>query len=66
MIQIGVNPPSAALGEATLSAPQQVVGIPSRQGIPEADDLSAQPREEEGCPFVSPLPMPFPRVFPGL
>lgn len=64
MIQIGEQPPSAALTEGQPPDPDSAVcgqhGPQSRL----ADDPSAQ--WQDGVLFVSPPPFPFPRVFPGL
>lgn len=64
MIQIAVQPPSAAFREGRRPDPADAIGGSS---IPESR-LDADPSEEasDGILFVSPPPLPFPRVFPGL
>jgi hypothetical protein len=64
MIQIGIQPLSAPLGEAPRPDPDNAIcGHPDREGR-----LGPEPSEDasDGSLFVSPPPMPFPRVFPGL
>jgi hypothetical protein len=64
MIQIGVQPLSATLAEGPLPDPDQAI----------ADDANPEGRmisgisgdASDGGLFVSPPPLPFPRVFPGL
>jgi hypothetical protein len=64
MIQIGVQLPSAASTEGP--PPDLVPAIGSDRGpeSPSTDDPSGQPQGD--VLFVSPPPLPFPRVFPGL
>ena len=64
MIQIGVQPLSAAFTEGPPPDPDQAVGGHAGQESRSAGDSSAQP--QDGVLFVSPPPFPFPRVFPGL
>ncbi|SEP49183.1 hypothetical protein SAMN02990966_07239 [Rhodospirillales bacterium URHD0017] len=64
MIQIGAQPLPVAFGERPPPDPEQAIG-----GLPGGDsrlaeDSSAQALD--GVLFVSPPPLPFPRVFPGL
>ena len=64
MIQIGLQPPSAALAEGPPHQPgEQADGRFGPRGR-----LDANPAREasDGSVFVSPPPLPFPRVFPGL
>lgn len=64
MIQIGTQPPAAAFREGRRSDPDDAIDgtSGSQRG------LAADPSEEasDGILFVSPPPLPFPRVFPGL
>jgi hypothetical protein len=64
MIQIGVQPLSAAYTQGPPSDPDQAVGRHPGRESQLADDSSADPRDH--VLFVSPPPLPFPRVFPGL
>ena len=60
MIQIGEQPLSAAHTEGPPPDPDHAVGRHPGQG----SQLADEPRD---CVlFVSPPPLPFPRVFPGL
>ncbi|MBY0324297.1 MAG: hypothetical protein K2X72_36640 [Reyranella sp.] len=63
MIQIGTQPPAAAFREGRRSDPADAIGNSGSQSR-----LVADPSEEasDGILFVSPPPLPFPRVFPGL
>ncbi len=64
MMQIGVQPLSGPLGEGPRSDPDDVTcDHPGREG-PLGPDPSAE--ASDGSLFVSPPPLPFPRVFPGL
>jgi hypothetical protein len=63
MMQIGVHPLTRAFAEGSLPQPDEASGNPIREprSLPEpsrdgGDDIL----------FVSPPPLPFPRVFPGL
>ena len=64
MIQIGVQPLSAAFTEGRPPDPDQAVGGHAGQESQVAGDPSGQPQDD--VLFVSPPPCPFPRVFPGL
>ena len=64
MIQIGEQPLSAAYTEGPPPDPDQAVGRYPVQGSQLADDSSGEP--QDCILFVSPPPLPFPRVFPGL
>ena len=64
MIQIGVQPLSAAFTEGPPPDPDQAVSGHPGQESRLTDDPSGQPRT--ASLFVSPPPLPFPRVFPGL
>ena len=65
MIQIGLQPPSAAFTEGRRSNPDDAMGDHSGLEGQRASDLSEA--ESGDCIlFVSPPPLPFPRVFPGL
>jgi hypothetical protein len=64
MMQIGEQPLSAAFTEGVPPGPDQAVGGHPGQESQMADDSSGEPRD--GVLFVSPPPLPFPRVFPGL
>ena len=64
MIQIGVQPPSAAFMEGPPPDPDQAIGSDRGTESPLANDSSGQPQHDVF--FVSPPPLPFPRVFPGL
>ena len=64
MIQIGVQPLSAASTEGRPPDPDQAVGGHAGQQSRATGDPSGQPPEM--LLFVSPPPLPFPRVFPGL
>ena len=64
MIQIGSQPPSAIFADGSLRKPDEEIG-----GLGEPESLlDSSPPEDasEGIVFVSPPPLPFPRVFPGL
>jgi hypothetical protein len=64
MIQIGAQPLSAAFREGPPPDPEEAVG-----GRPGGDSRLAEDSSApalDGVLFVSPLPLPFPRVFPGL
>jgi hypothetical protein len=64
MIQIGEQPLSAPFTGSARPDPDQAVGGHVGHESQLADDA---PRETPvGVPFVSPPPLPFPRVFPGL
>ena len=65
MIQIGVQPLSAAFTEGPPSDPDQAAGGHAGQEsrAPGAPSGTAAGRRSL---FVSPPPCPFPRVFPGL
>ncbi len=64
MTQIGLQPVSAPFGEGSRRDPDDAIcsnlGDQTRLGPDPSDDTS------EGSPFVSPPPLPFPRIFPGL
>src|SRR4029450_8656595 len=64
MMQIGEQPLSAAFTEGVPPDPDQAVGGHPGQESQVADDSPGEPRD--GVLFVSPPPLPFPRVFPGL
>jgi hypothetical protein len=64
MIQIPVQPLSAAFTEPDPPAPDEALGRPAGEEGELAGDSSGQP--QDGVLFVSPPPLPFPRVFPGL
>jgi hypothetical protein len=64
MIQISVNPHSAALVEGRFPDPDETMGGQPGPESPPGSDLSKE--ASDGCLFGSPPPMPFPRVFPGL
>ena len=64
MIQIGTQPLSARFAEGPPPDPDPAIGGHSGQESQLVDDSSGEPRE--GVLFVSPPPLPFPRVFPGL
>jgi hypothetical protein len=64
MIQIGVKPLSAASTEGCPPDPVHPVGGHPGQENRLPGDPSEQPLD--GFLFVSPPPLPFPRVFPGL
>ena len=62
MIQIGVKPLSAASTQGRPPDPARPVdGHPGQE-----NRLPGDPSEQDGFLFVSPPPLPFPRVFPGL
>ena len=63
MIQIAVQPPSAAFTQGRRSDPDDV-GRPSGPESRRASDASEEPGDD--IFYVSPPPLPFPRVFPGL
>ena len=59
MIQIGIQPLPCALAEGQPADPADVTGTgPDFAGV-------ASDGEDQGL-YVSPPPLPFPRVFPGL
>jgi hypothetical protein len=64
MIQIGVQPRSAAFTEGPPPDLDPAIGGDRRPESQSADDPSGQPQDD--VLFVSPPPLPFPRVFPGL
>lgn len=64
MIQIGLQPSSAAFAEGCRSSPDGAMGDHSGPERRLASDLPEEPGD--GILFVSPPPLPFPRVFPGL
>jgi hypothetical protein len=64
MIQIGRQPLSAAFTEDPPPLSGQAIGGHPGQESQSVDDSLGQPRED--VLFVSPPPLPFPRVFPGL
>jgi hypothetical protein len=64
MMQIGVQPLSAAFAEGSRPDPDQAVGGHAGQESQATGDPAGQ--LSEGLPSVSLPPLPFPRVFPGL
>jgi hypothetical protein len=64
MIQIGVQPPSVAFTQGLPTDLDRAIGGGHGSESQSADDPSGQSHED--VLFVSPPPMPFPRVFPGL
>jgi hypothetical protein len=64
MIQIGAQPFPAAFAEGYPPDPGQTAGAHPERENRSADDPAGQPGD--GVLFVSPPPLPFPRVFPGL
>jgi len=64
MMQIGVQPLFPAFAESSRPDPDQAVGGHAGQESPATGDPAGQ--LSEGLPYVSPPPLPFPRVFPGL
>jgi hypothetical protein len=64
MMQIGMQPLSPAFAEGPLPHPDEAApGSPGRES-PLASDRARDAGDD--APFVSPPPLPFPRVFPGL
>ena len=64
MMQIGMQPLSPAFAEGPLPHPDEAAsGGPGRES-----QLAPDPARDTGDDFlfVSPPPLPFPRVFPGL
>ena len=61
MIQIGIEPRST-LGKTPPPAPDEAIF--ARPASQSRSDPSA--KADDGPLFVSPPPLPFPRVFPGL
>ena len=67
MMQIGMQPPSTALAGGPPPHPDQALGRhPGLDSRLAGDPPEAAGDEGDGILFVSPPPMPFPRVFPGL
>jgi hypothetical protein len=64
MIQIGVQPLSAGFTEGPPPDPAQAVGGHPGPQSRLSDDASGQ--QQDAALVVSPPPLPFPRVFPGL
>ncbi len=64
MIQIGMQPRPAAFPETLPADPAEIIGRRYGQG-PEPAGTSSVGAEDQIL-FVSPPPLPFPRVFPGL
>jgi len=64
MMQIGVQPLSAAFAEGPRPDPDEATGGNPGPESQLASDLSGD--TSDGVLFVSPPPLPFPRVFPGL
>ena len=64
MIQIGISPLPPAFPEGPFADRNEVVGHPATAGREPAG--LARSDADDGILFVSPPPMPFPRVFPGL
>lgn len=64
MIQIGVQPLSAAYTQGPPPDPDEAVGRHPDQESQLADDSSVELRDH--VLFISPPPFPFPRVFPRL
>jgi hypothetical protein len=64
MMQIGLESPSAACAAGALPHPDETAGIGPGPETPPASDPSND--AGDGSLFVSPPPLPFPRVFPGL
>jgi hypothetical protein len=64
MMQIGVQPLSAALVGGRPYDPDQAPG--GHRGAESRPAGEAPEDAGDGILFVSPPPMPFPRVFPGL
>jgi hypothetical protein len=64
MIQIGSLPLSTAFPEGPSADANEVIGHKATAGR----EPAAPPRldADDGVLFVSPPPLPFPRVFPGL
>jgi hypothetical protein len=64
MMQIGMQPLSAAFAEGPLPRPDEATsGSPGRESQLVSDPAGAA---GDDLLFVSPPPLPFPRVFPGL
>jgi len=64
MIQIGLQPHSAAFTEGHPPPLDQPIGGDRGAESPLAGDRSGEAQDD--VLFVSPPPLPFPRVFPGL
>jgi hypothetical protein len=64
MMQIGLQPPSAALAGGPPYDPDRAPGGPPGAETRRAGD--APEDASDAILFVSPPPIPFPRVFPGL
>jgi hypothetical protein len=64
MMQIGMQPPSAALAGGPPYNPDQALDRPP--GAERRPPGEAPEDAGDGILFVSPPPLPFPRVFPGL
>jgi hypothetical protein len=64
MIQIGVQPRSAAFTEGHPPHLNQAIGGDPGPESPLQGDPSGEAQDD--VLFVSPPPLPFPRVFPGL
>lgn len=64
MIQIGIQPLPTAFPEESPAGPTQVIGRQTGRGPDPTGTLSAD--TEDQTFVVSPPPLPFPRVFPGL
>ena len=64
MIQIGFQPPLATIANGPPTGPDEEIG---RHSGPEVLVDSSPPGDTgDRSSFASPLPLPFPRVFPGL
>ena len=63
MIQISSKPLLAIVPKAPSSGPDEEIG---RHSCPEGMLVSGPPDDTSDGVFVSPPPLPFPRVFPGL
>ncbi len=64
MMQIGVQPLSARLGEGPRPDPDDAICVHPGRETRLGPDPSGAPGD--ASLFVSPPPLPFPRVFPGL
>lgn len=64
MIQIGIQPPLALVADAPSRGPDQEIG--PHFGAESLLDPCPPGEAGDGSVFVSPPPLPFPRVFPGL
>jgi hypothetical protein len=63
MIQIGIEPRST-LGETPPPTPDEAIF--ARPASQSRSDFDRSAKADDGPLFVSPPPLPFPRVFPGL